>query len=206
MAVTVLKFVTGPLQVNTYLVYNENKRCLLIDPSSGCDPIINIVKKEQIVIEAILLTHGHFDHILGIMEIRNIFTDIPVYIHPSEKKMLKNSEYNESDMIGLNYTYNEETKDFSEGNMTIGSFNLQIFTISGHSPCGVAIYLEKFLFCGDILFAGSVGRSDLLGGDQAALIKGIKDKLLVLPDETIVCPGHMGRTTIGREKKSNPFL
>lgn len=206
MAVTVLKFVTGPIENNTYLVFNEDKKCVIIDPSSGCDKIIEVIKNESLYVESIFLTHGHFDHFLGIPEIKSSYPEAAVYIHPLEKMMLRDPELNGSVMIGQQIVYDGDTIDFAEGNQTIGSFSLQVIAIKGHSPCGVAIYIEKYLFCGDILFAGSIGRSDLPGGDQDALVEGIRKKLLVLPDDTIVCPGHMGRTTIGREKKVNPFL
>ncbi len=206
MALTVLKFVTGPLQTNTYLVYNDNKKCLIIDPSSGCDKLLEMVKKESFEIEAIVITHAHFDHILGIPEVLGEFPDVNVYLHPSEKMMLLDAEFNGSDLIGENFTYQGKTIDLVDGEMSIGSFTVKILVVPGHSPCGIALYIEKYLFCGDVLFAGSIGRSDFTGGDQRKLVEGIKMKLLTLPEETIVCPGHMGRTTIGREKKTNPFL
>lgn len=206
MALTVLKFVTGPIQTNTYLVYNDNKKCLIIDPSSGCDKLLEMVKKESFEIEAIIITHAHFDHILGIPEVLSEFPDVNVYLHPSEKMMLKDAEFNISDLIGENFTYQGNTIDLVEGEMVIGSFIVKIFAVPGHSPSGIALYIEKYLFCGDVLFAGSIGRSDFAGGDQRKLVEGIKTKLLTLPEDTIVCPGHMGRTTIGREKRTNPFL
>ncbi|HEX3020628.1 MAG TPA: MBL fold metallo-hydrolase [Chitinispirillaceae bacterium] len=206
MAITVLKFVTGPIQTNTYLIYNENSRCLIIDPSSGCDKLIEFVKKESLFIEAIVLTHAHFDHFLGIPEVLNAFPGIDIYIHPLEKMILKDEELNGSVLIETGYTYQGETLDLVEGEMVIGSYKVNVFEVPGHSPCGTALYIDKYLFCGDILFAGSIGRSDFTGGDQLKLVEGIKNKLLVLPEDTIVCPGHMGRTTIGREKKMNPFL
>lgn len=206
MPLTVLKFITGPIQTNTYLVYNENKKCFIVDPSSGCDKLIELIKKESFEVESIVITHAHFDHIMGIPEILDISPDIAIYVHSLEKMMLKDAELNSSVLIGENFSYQGSTIDLVEGEMKIGSFDAKVFEVPGHSPCGIALYIEKYLFCGDVLFAGSIGRTDFAGGDQRKLIEGIKMKLLALPEDTVVCPGHMGRTTIGREKKTNPFL
>lgn len=206
MTVSVLKFVTGPIETNTYLVYNEEKRCFIVDPSSGCEKLLKVIRDESLIPESIILTHGHFDHMLGVPEVQKEFPNVLLYVHPSEKQMLQDPEYNGAVLIGSTFTYTGDTHDLVEGEMEIGSFKVQVIAVPGHSPWGIALYLEKYLFCGDILFAGSIGRSDFAGGNQALLVEGIKTKLLVLPDETIVCPGHMGRSTIGREKKSNPFL
>ncbi|HLV32293.1 MAG TPA: MBL fold metallo-hydrolase [Chitinispirillaceae bacterium] len=206
MKLLVKKFVLGPLSTNTYLVHDENGNCIIFDPSSGCEAVLKEIDNSKLVPEAIVLTHAHFDHIIGIDEIKQKHAQIPVYIHPDEKIMLENPQFNGSFMIGLSYTYTGPTKDLVEGKMRIGSFDVDIMLVPGHSPGGCAIKIDKYLFCGDILFAGSIGRSDLLGGDGQKLINGIKEKIIVLPDETVVCSGHGGRTTIGREKKTNPYL
>lgn len=206
MEIIVKKFILGPLSTNTYLISGNNNHCIIIDPSSGCEKVIEEIEENSLVPEAIVLTHAHFDHILGINEIKQRFTEIQVYVHSEEKVLLENPQYNGSLMIGLSFTYTDSTQDLLEGKMRIGSFDTEVIKVAGHSPAGCAIKIENYLFCGDILFAGSIGRSDLIGGDGQKLINGIKEKIMILPGNTIVCPGHGGRTTIDREKKSNPFI
>ncbi|MFP4012667.1 MAG: MBL fold metallo-hydrolase [Chitinispirillaceae bacterium] len=201
------KFITGPLDVNTYIVRNEQKSCLVIDPSSNCEEVIDYLKVKGLSVEAVVLTHGHFDHILGIPEILSGFPAIPVYIHSDDRAMLSQPLLNGSVLIGEAFTYSgENVFDLAEGEVEIGPFHLNVLHIPGHSSGGCALVMGDVCFCGDIVFAGSIGRTDLPGGDGRALVSGIRHKLLSLPDNTVLCPGHGGRTTVGREKKMNPFL
>ncbi|MBN1757672.1 MAG: MBL fold metallo-hydrolase [Chitinispirillaceae bacterium] len=206
MSVTVERLITGPIETNTYIVYNEMKDCLIIDPSPGVDPVVDFIGREQLIPLAIMITHGHFDHIGGIPELVDRFPLLPVYIHPSEKVLLERPELNLSMMMGIDFTYTGKVIDISEGPFSVGSFNGTTIVISGHSPAGCAFLIENMLLCGDILFAGSIGRSDFPGGSQASLVEGIKAKFLSLDDSVVVCPGHGGRSTIGRERRMNPYL
>ncbi len=207
MSITVEKFVTGPIETNTYIIADKkSKECLIVDPSNGVDEVLSFITKEKLKPLAIIITHGHFDHIGGIPEITDRFPEIPVYIHPKEKIMLSDPGHNMSFMMGENFSYKGRVLELNEGPFTIGSISGTVFVIPGHSPAGCALLIDKYLFCGDILFAGSIGRTDFPGGDQNQLVEGIKKKLLTLDDETAVCPGHMGRSTIGREKRTNPYL
>jgi len=206
MTVAIEKFVLGPLDTNAYLVVNENNKAFVVDPSDEPSEIVNFMHSNKIILESIVVTHGHFDHIMGIPEIVESFPDVKVYVSQGEEILLKEPQYNGSLMIGVPFTYDGALNELIEGEMIIGSFNINVIFVPGHSPAGTAILIGNNLLCGDILFAGSIGRADLLGGDEDLLVNGIKSKLMVLPDDTIVCPGHGGRTTIARERKANPYL
>ncbi len=206
MKYTVKKFITGPIETNTWVLSQDNNACLIIDPSGCSSEVTEYIDNKKMHVEAVCLTHGHFDHFLGLKEILSTYQGIDVWIHPEDIPLLKDPDYNGAFMIGMNLSYNGPLKEFSEGRMQIGSFKMTILHIPGHSPGGSALIIGNYCFSGDSLFAGSIGRFDFPGCDGPTLIRNIKEKLLILPDDTIVCPGHGGRTTIGREKKSNPFL
>ena len=204
--VTITRFITGPIETNTYLVSNDKGKCIVVDPASGCGEIIKKIRKESLSIEAVVLTHSHFDHITGIPEFFDAFGELPVYIHPSEAKFLPDVRLNGSLWFGENFAFYGKAEALDEGKQQIGSFEFNVLHVPGHTPGGCALCMDGNCLCGDSLFAGGVGRSDLPGGDGGLLVHSIKKKLLTLPDTTVVWPGHGGRTTIGREKKSNQFL
>jgi hydroxyacylglutathione hydrolase len=131
---------------------------------------------------------------------------VPVWVHPSERALVRQSGLNGSDIMGLSYYYAGPLEDLVEGPMTVGGVSMTVLHVPGHSPGGVALVLGEQVIVGDALFAGSVGRADLPGGDFEQLIASIKTKLLALPPGTVVWPGHGNRTTIGREARTNPFL
>lgn len=205
MKVTIERFITGPIDTNTFVVSLKNK-CLIVDPSSGQKKVLAYISKNELEPQAIVITHGHFDHILGLPEIIAQYREIGVYIHPSETVLLRSPEFNGSVMMGSPVSYNGPVKDLLEGTITIGNFLIDVRHVPGHSPGGCALIFDTDALVGDILFAGSIGRSDLPGGDGELLINGIRQKLFGLPDETVVYPGHGNRTTIGREKRSNPYF
>lgn len=206
MTLRVEKFITGPIETNTYLVIDDTKNGMIIDPSADCSELLDLIKGENVIPDSIVITHGHFDHWLGIEEVLSVYPQLKVYMNPDEVVMLRRPEFNGSYMIGAGFSYNGEISDITEDTKQIGAFPVRVFVIPGHSPAGVALLIDKYLLCGDILFAGSIGRSDLQGGNEISLIRGIREKLMCLPDDTVVCPGHGGRTTIAREKRSNPYL
>jgi hydroxyacylglutathione hydrolase len=205
--ISVTRFVTGPIETNTYVVADDaTKTCLIVDPSTGCEEVLRKIELDGLKAEAILLTHAHFDHIMGIPEIQERVGAIPIYIHPSEAGFLSNAQLNGSTLLGEDFTFRGGVRKLSEGKIHIGSFTLDVLHIPGHTPGGCAFVFETHCLCGDALFAGSIGRSDLPGGDGDLLIASIQNKLMALADNTIAYPGHGGRTTIGRERRSNPFL
>ncbi|MBM7604680.1 glyoxylase-like metal-dependent hydrolase (beta-lactamase superfamily II) [Metabacillus crassostreae] len=199
----------GPLQTNCYIYSNSNKECLIIDPGGDANKLIGILQQQHLKPLAILLTHAHFDHIGAVDEVRNKW-GIPVYVHSKEKNWLTDPSLNGSQFFMAGSIKVSEPDELirSEGYLTIGDFSLQVFETPGHSPGSVSFYAaeEGIVFSGDALFAGSIGRTDLPGGNHDQLIKSIHDKLLTLPEETIVLSGHGHETSIEQEMESNPFL
>jgi hydroxyacylglutathione hydrolase len=206
LSIIIQKIVLGPLENNSYIVIGDDLTCLIIDPAIGSKKIVDQLKKENLTPIAILLTHGHFDHIMGIPEILGAFPNIPVYASPLEMPLLTTPDYNGSPMLGKPYAISHEIVPLTNGTMTLGSFAFNVFPMPGHSPGGSAFLFDTSCFTGDSLFAGSIGRTDFPQCDHAALIAAIKTHLFSLPEETVVLSGHGGRTTIGREKRTNPFL
>jgi len=203
---TLERFVTGPIDTNTYVLANDAKECIIIDPSSGCGEVLSYIRENRLNPLAILITHGHFDHIGGIPEIIGHYPTIRLLINPAERSSLVNPHRNMSMLLGMSFSYDGDSEPLEEGKFSIGGFSGTVYYVPGHSPGGSALYIAPNLLCGDILFAGSVGRTDFEGGDHAKLVCGIISKLMPLPDDTVVCPGHGGRTTIGRERRMNPYL
>lgn len=206
MKVEMKKFITGPLENNTYLIWNSDKEAIIIDPSVGCNDLLGYIQDNGLNLIAVILTHGHFDHFIGITEIHNVYPGLEIWANELTVPFLKEPDYNGSHMIGAVLSYTGPVRTFSEGKLKIGGFDIEVLHIPGHSPGGSAFVFDGICFSGDSLFAGSIGRTDFKGCDQGALIKNIKEKLFALPDDTVVCSGHGGRTTIGREKRLNPFL
>jgi len=206
MSIEIKQFITGPIETNTYVVSDGEKKCCIVDPSSGCEAVLAYIKDNALDAGAVILTHGHFDHILGIPEVLKEFPTISLWVHPLDVDLIRRADYNGSLMIGQNFSYGGPLHDLKEGRRNIGGLECTVLHVPGHTPGGCALVFEDHCLSGDSLFAGSVGRTDFEYGDGDLLLRTIKEKLLTLPDKTVVHPGHMGRTTIGREKRMNPFL
>ena len=203
----VIEYQTGPLRVNTYLVYDETKEAFLVDPGSYLKQISNTIVEKELNLKYIVLTHGHGDHIGGIPQFKIDFPDVKVVALDLEKEVLNDPILNNSAVILGGQVAMDADEYVSDGQtIQVGDMALKVVATPGHTPGGMSILLEDAVFCGDTLFKGSIGRSDMPGGDYLALINSIKTKLFVLPDDTKVYPGHMGKTTIGWEKKHNPFV
>jgi hydroxyacylglutathione hydrolase len=200
----------GPLQTNCYIVYNQEKKCLIIDPGEEAEKLIKFIKEKGVKPQAVLITHAHFDHIGALDDIREEF-DIPAYIHEKEANWLLDPALNGSQLFMAGKMVRMKPADHiltNEGKMTVGDFSFHVYETPGHSPGSVSFYFENegFVVAGDALFNGSIGRTDLPFGNHEQLLKSIHDKLLTLPEETIVLPGHGPETEIGREMDSNPYL
>ena len=210
--ITIKTFVFNSFQENTYVLSDESGKCVIID--AGCnsdlefDKLVKYISSNKLVPEKLLLTHGHVDHVLGVAKVCDYYK-IETEAHEQELKLIKAApEYGV--VFGFNATPVPDISRFLEEGISInfGKSKLDVFHVPGHSRGSVALYSEadKFVITGDVLFKGSIGRTDLPGGDYDAIMKSISTKLLTLPDDTYVFPGHGPSTTIGIEKKSNPFL
>jgi glyoxylase-like metal-dependent hydrolase (beta-lactamase superfamily II) len=201
-------FTLGPLATNAYLLHKpEENRGIIIDP--GMNPQILLERIEKLDIEAILLTHAHFDHIGGVDEIRKR-KKCPVYIHKEEAAWLSHPQLNGSTMWPevappISTDPPEHLLEHGQVLEFLGE-TIQVFHTPGHSPGSVSFLLQDRLFSGDVLFRLSVGRTDLPGGSAEKLFRSIHDILFSFGDETQVFPGHGPGTTIGEEKEHNPFV
>lgn len=202
------KFVTGIISTNCYLVINEEtKQTVVIDPAACPSYLMGHIKSEGLQVEAILLTHGHFDHIMGIGDLRREFP-VPVYAHEGDRETLLDPFLNLSISYTDGYTFDGATHVRDGQTLELAGASFQVIHTPGHTPGGVCYYLEneKVLFSGDTLFQNSVGRTDFPNSSMSDLIRSLREKVMALPDDVKVYPGHMGETTIGHERKHNPFI
>jgi hydroxyacylglutathione hydrolase len=205
-------FEFSPVQENTYLLYNAQNKAIIIDP--GCyssaeqETLKVFIKNTRLEPVRLLNTHCHLDHVFGNRWVHANW-GLELHIHQGEKQMLELAPLS-GEKWGLPFQNYDGPLHFLEEGDTIelGEDRLKVILAPGHSPASICFYCEKqgFLIGGDVLFRESIGRTDLPGGDHETLLKSIRGKLFVLPDETIVYPGHGPATTIGYEKENNPFL
>jgi glyoxylase-like metal-dependent hydrolase (beta-lactamase superfamily II) len=199
-------FTVGPLQENCYLVRREGSdRCLLIDPGDEADKLQSAMAQLGVEPEAILLTHTHFDHIGAVAPLARA-TGAPVYCPREELAVMKNPEEFFGAMFGPVEGWEAEHALDGGQRLQLAGFDVDVLATPGHSPGHVTFVIDGALFSGDVLFQGSIGRTDLPGADHATLIASIADLLERFDDETAVHPGHMGLTTLGRERATNPYL
>lgn len=206
---TLKKFLAGPIGTNCYLLVNDTtKEAIIVDPASCPEKMKQCIADEQIKPQAILLTHAHYDHIMGIDDVIRTYGEMPVYVHEADKVMLEDPQKNLSMSQGIPYQYwRSETVKDGQILSLIGE-EIQVIHTPGHTPGGACYYIaaEEVLISGDTLFQESVGRTDFPGGSSSQLVRSIREKLFTLPENAHVFPGHMGSTTIWREKQHNPFV
>lgn len=193
----------GVMPTNCYLVWDTiSKDAVVIDPAAESERITDWIEREGLTLKAILLTHGHFDHVLAVDAIRNKY-DSKAYIHEQEQEVLASTEKNCAYMIDHTLSMKADVLVKDKEELAFGSLKLRVIHTPGHTQGGVCYYFYEAdtLFSGDTLFCRNVGRDDLPTGNKDALYCSIKERLLTLPEEVIVFPGHRGPTTIGAEKK-----
>ncbi len=206
------RFEFNPFQVNTYLLYNEDSECIIVDPSNSNEAedetLFGFIRENDLDVRLILNTHGHVDHLLGVKVVKEKY-NVPFYIHADDTFFVERAVEHGA-IFGLNVRKPPAAdKNVDEGQEVFpGSGKIELIHVPGHSPGSLVLYIEgsNIAITGDVLFQGSIGRTDLQGGDYEQLIRGIKDKLLVLDQNCIVYPGHGPSTSIKAEKESNPFL
>lgn len=201
--------VVGAVSTNCYFLINEaSKETLIVDPGDRADKIAAFVKENELKPVAILLTHGHFDHILAADDVREEF-GIPVYACEKERQVLTSLSMNLSGRL-LRHHYTMEAEHYCKDGETLflAGFEIRVLETPGHTPGGCSYYFptEGIVLSGDTLFCQSIGRTDFEGGSYEALVKSVKEKLFTLPEETVCYPGHGEKTSIGYEKEYNPYV
>lgn len=203
----ILGFPVGPMQANAYLaICEETNRCALVDPGAEADRLLSVAADEGAEVEMILLTHAHLDHLGGVAAAARR-TGAPVYLN-SEDRPLYDAAPEQGRSFGLDLERPPAPDhELADGQtVRIGNERLEVRHTPGHSPGHVTLVGDGFAIVGDCVFAGSIGRTDLPGGDMTTLMTSIRDKILTLPDDTILYTGHGPSTTVRRERETNPFL
>jgi hydroxyacylglutathione hydrolase len=199
----------GPLRCNCSVIGDESTReAMVVDPGDDIEDVLTLVRKHNLQVKQIVVTHAHIDHVGGAMKLRAA-TGAPILLNQNDYELLKMLDVQAS-WLGMKDPGKVEI-DQSLGEadkVNAGSLTADVLHTPGHTAGSICLYfpLEKKLIAGDTLFAGSIGRTDLPGGSFEQIIHSIRDKLLALPDDTVVVPGHGSITTIGEERDSNPFL
>lgn len=201
-------FTLGPAATNCYLVYREGSEdAVIIDPAHLGEKIFNEMARAGLNCVGMLLTHGHYDHVRGAKRLAQL-SGAKTYAYEAEKAVCEDVNLNCSKMFREEYTMTPDVyfKDNEEFDMA--GIHFKVLHTPGHTPGGCCFYVEEsgMLFAGDTLFKDSVGRTDFEGGSMSDLVHSIKEKIMVLPDATMVFPGHGEMTTVGDEKKYNPFI
>ncbi len=202
------KFSVGILGTNCYLAVNEEtKETVIIDPGACPKKLMSHIKEEGYKPAAILLTHGHFDHIMGIDGFLEEFS-IPVYVHEDDRNAMNDARLNQSRTYTSGYTFSDADYVKDGETLVLAGITFEVIHTPGHTMgcCCYYVPSENVLFSGDTLFQNSVGRTDFENSSASDLVRSVRERLFVLPDETHVYPGHSGETMIGHEKMHNPYV
>jgi hydroxyacylglutathione hydrolase len=199
----------GPLQCNCSVMADENTReAMVIDPGDDIEDVLSIVNKNRLTVKQIVITHAHIDHVGGAMKLKKA-TGAPILLNQNDSALLKMLDV-QANWLGMAPPGPVQIdQSLANGDkVTTGSLRADVLHTPGHTEGSICLYFapEKKLIAGDTLFAGSIGRTDLPGGSYKKIIESLHERVLALPDETLVVPGHGELTTIGQERDSNPFL
>lgn len=197
----------GPFQANCFLVRREGAdRALVVDPGAEADRVREVLEEWDAEPVALLLTHAHADHVGAVAELRAEF-EAPIHLHPDDRELYDRAP-EQASAFGIRLRRppppDAELRDGQR--LDFAGIGMEVRHAPGHSPGGVVLVTEGHAFVGDCLFQGSIGRTDLPGGDAGTLLRSIRERILTLPDDTTVWPGHGPETTVGREAATNPFL
>lgn len=203
----IIRIPAGIYAVNCYIVYSSQTReAVVVDPGGDVNTILKTIEDNNLVVKKIILTHGHGDHIGAVMDLK-VELDVPVYIHEDDLIMLQDADINLSSSMAIGAVEIKADGLLKDGDrINIGSDIMEVIHTPGHTPGCISLKIGGYLFSGDTLFKGSIGRTDLVGGDYTEIIKSIKEKLMILSDDVVVLPGHGDKTTILAERMYNPFL
>lgn len=202
----IIKIPVGSYQTNCYIVFDEDKNGVIIDPGFSGESLEKIINDNEVNVKAIILTHGHGDHVGGVEYLREKL-DIPVIAHIEEKEILENPNLNLSAMMEVGPTKVIADKFVDESDIIeFGNLTFKVIHTPGHTKGGMCLYIDGHLFSGDTIFQYSIGRTDFSTGDYNELINSIKEKVIVLPDETKILSGHGDVSTILDEKLYNEFI
>lgn len=201
------KLEVGVYGVNAYILGDkESKEAVVVDPGGNSKQIHSLLKEQGLTLQAILLTHAHGDHIGGIDDLLKLW-EVPVYVHENDQYILKDANLNYSSRLPMESVNFESAKILKDGDvLDFGNLLIKVIHTPGHSPGGITFQVNGCLLTGDTLFKGSIGRSDLEGGNHEQLITSIREKLLILQEDFDVYPGHGPKTTLNQERRNNPFL
>lgn len=200
--------ILGMVGTNCYLLCNMDiKECVLIDPADSQDEISRMIDESGCSLKGILLTHGHFDHIIAADAVRDKY-GVKVYASCDEKNTLEQPHINLGEAYGLKLSVKADVWHKDGEILKLAGFDIEALHTPGHTEGGSCYYIREIgvLFSGDTLFCGSVGRTDFPGGSMSEIVRSIKEKVMVLPDDTKVYPGHGEGTSVGYERENNPFL
>ncbi|MCD8300842.1 MAG: MBL fold metallo-hydrolase [Clostridiales bacterium] len=204
----IYEYNVGDIGTNCYFLVNtDTKEAIVVDPGGSVPMLEKNIRNLGITPVAIFLTHAHYDHAHGVKELKGRYP-VPVYVSKAERELMCDAGMNVSSMFGCAETYEADVFLSDGDHLDTAGFSIEVIHTPGHTPGGCCYYFpeNKVLISGDTLFAESVGRTDFPGGSMSQLVRGIREKLMVLPRDTGVYPGHMGHTTIGHEADYNPFL